>query len=307
MEFSIGDLARMTGLSVKTIRYYSEIGIVPEAGRTQAGYRRYDHGGLARLELVRVLRELGLDLETIRRVVERPTSLEDVATAHVDAIDLRIHQLTLRRAVLRAIARGMSRPEEVRRMTAYAQASADEARRMLEEFVDAAFIEHEDNPFADRMRAAVPVLPDEPSEAQLDAWIELAALTQDRDFLGRVREMVAAGARHRVAEGLSDTDAATQRAASALVERAGEAIAAGIAPGSPEAPVFVDELSAMFATAAGREDTSVYRHELLRQMETFSDRSVERYWQLLGIINSWPAQPTLMPAYEWFMAALKVN
>jgi hypothetical protein len=36
----------------------------------------------------------------------------------------------------------------------------------------------------------------------------------------------------------------------------------------------------------------------------FSDRRVERYWRLIGVINGWPQRPSLMPAYEWFMAAL---
>jgi len=57
MELSIGELAHLTGLPVKTIRYYSDIGLVPEARRTDAGYRRYDDAGLARLELVRTLRD----------------------------------------------------------------------------------------------------------------------------------------------------------------------------------------------------------------------------------------------------------
>jgi MerR family regulatory protein len=59
MDFSIGELGKLTGLPVKTIRYYSDIGLVPEARRTDAGYRRYDAAGLARLELVRTLRDLG--------------------------------------------------------------------------------------------------------------------------------------------------------------------------------------------------------------------------------------------------------
>jgi hypothetical protein len=37
----------------------------------------------------------------------------------------------------------------------------------------------------------------------------------------------------------------------------------------------------------------------------FGDVRVERYWQLLGVINQWPYLPSVMPAYEWFMAALK--
>src|SRR4051812_25580010 len=106
MDFSIGEVARLTGLPVKTIRYYSDLGLVPESRRTDTGYRRYDAEQVARFELVRALRELGLDLDTIAKVGDRNATLESVSQAHADAIDLHLRQLTLRRAVLRAIARG---------------------------------------------------------------------------------------------------------------------------------------------------------------------------------------------------------
>ena len=47
MDLSIGEVAHITGLPVKTIRYYADIGLVPEALRTGAGYRRYDDAGFA--------------------------------------------------------------------------------------------------------------------------------------------------------------------------------------------------------------------------------------------------------------------
>lgn len=307
MDISIGELARLSGLPVKTIRYYSEIGLVSEAGRTAAGYRRYDDAGLARLELVRTLRDLGFDVATIRRAAAFQSSIEEVASAHADAIDVHIRQLTLRRAVLRAIARGSSRPEEVQRMTAFASASADEAGRIMEEFVAAVFADHEDNPFAQRMRAALPTLPDEPSDAQMDAWVELAGMVGDPTFRERVRQMVAEGQRQRTAAGISETDSATQKAGQAVVERAGAAVTAGTAANSREAALIVKELVGLFAAAAGRHDDAAYREELVAQLETFSDQRVERYWQLIGIINGWPARPSLMPAYEWFMAALRAG
>src|ERR1700693_682930 len=166
MDLSIGDMARLTGLGVKTIRYYSDIGLVPEARRSPAGYRRYDEHGLARRELVRMLRDLGLDLAGIRHVIDQRTGLDDLAAAHADAIDLQIHRLRLRRAVLRAIARGISDPKEVQRMTTFEKASADEARRITEEFVAAVFAGHEENQFVARMRAALPILAESPTRSE---------------------------------------------------------------------------------------------------------------------------------------------
>ena len=90
---TIGELARRTGIPIKTIRYYAEIGLVPETRRTRAGYRTYDSSALLRLELVRTLRELGLDIATIRAILDRRADLPGVAAAQVDAIDTQIRLL----------------------------------------------------------------------------------------------------------------------------------------------------------------------------------------------------------------------
>ncbi len=307
MELSIGALSRLSGVPVRTIRFYSDIGLVPVMKRSPAGYRRYDETSLARLELVRTLRELGLDIPTARRVAARQASIEAVAAAQAEATDAHIRQLMLRRGVLRAIARGISRPEEVRRMTEFARASAEEARRAMEDFLATVFAGHEANPFSEMMRSALPVLPEQPSDAQIDSWIELAALVSDQAFRARVRQMVVDGERQSAATRLSTTDAATQAAGQAVVDKAGAAAAAGVAADSPEARPLVDDLVGLFAAAAGRVNDTGYRAELLAQLERFSDRRVERYWQLIGIVNGWPAQPSRVPAYEWFMEALRAD
>jgi DNA-binding transcriptional MerR regulator len=108
---TIGRLARRTGMPVRTIRYWSDIGALPPAGRSAGGYRLYDAACVARLELIRTLRELGLGLEDVRRVLERETA---VAAVHVKALDAQIRALRLRRAVLSTVARRQPRPEQWR-------------------------------------------------------------------------------------------------------------------------------------------------------------------------------------------------
>jgi DNA-binding transcriptional MerR regulator len=103
--YSIGELARHTGVTVKTIRFYSDRGIMVPAQRTPAGHRRYGPDAVTRLALVRTLRELGLGIHSIRRVVDRELTLGDVAAEHAAALDVQIGILRLRRAVLAAAAR----------------------------------------------------------------------------------------------------------------------------------------------------------------------------------------------------------
>src|SRR5439155_2143405 len=183
----IGEVARRAGLSVKTVRYYSDLGLVPEAGRTLSGYRRYDGIALVRLEFVRTLRELGLDLATIRKVLERDADLPAVAAAHAEALSAQIRVLRIQRAALRTIARRDLTQKDVERMNRIAQATADERRRILEEFLDSVFGAVEVDPalreraeqFQASMRRARPDLPDDPTDEQVDAWIELAELVRD--------------------------------------------------------------------------------------------------------------------------------
>jgi hypothetical protein len=95
------------------------------------------------------------------------------------------------------------------------------------------------------------------------------------------------------------------RAASAVAEKAGAALAARIEPASAEARPAIDELAAMFAQLHGHEDGPAFRSWLAELLQTFTDRRVERYWELLGIINGWPARPSSTPAWAWLVAGLR--
>lgn len=66
MTYSIGDLSRVTGCKIPTIRYYEQIGLMPEPARTSGNQRRYGEGAPARLSLIRHCRELGFALDTVR-------------------------------------------------------------------------------------------------------------------------------------------------------------------------------------------------------------------------------------------------
>ena len=71
---TIGNLAKRTGTKVQTIRYYEQIGLMPEPGRTEGGQRRYAEAELDRLSFIRHSRQLGFSLDVIRELLdlERP-------------------------------------------------------------------------------------------------------------------------------------------------------------------------------------------------------------------------------------------
>src|SRR6187399_465607 len=67
---TVGDLARLTGVTVRTLHHYHEIGLVRPSQRTAAGYRLYDDADVLRLQHVLVFRELGMPLNEIAAAID---------------------------------------------------------------------------------------------------------------------------------------------------------------------------------------------------------------------------------------------
>jgi hypothetical protein len=164
---------------------------------------------------------------------------------------------------------------------------------VIDEFVDAAFAginpDAQGAGIAQAMRSMPAQLPDDPTTEQVAAWIELAELVSEPSFRARVREMATAGA-------AVPTQFPTDP--SAVIEQAGAAGAAGVEPGTPAAEDVVARLVPADLDGAGRA-------ALADRLATFTDRRVERYWQLLGVLNGWPQRAPSVPAFEWLIAALR--
>ena len=69
-RMQIGDVAERTGLSLRTIRHYEEVGLLPEAQRSAGGFRLYDDQAVARLLLIRRMKPLDFSLEEMRDLIE---------------------------------------------------------------------------------------------------------------------------------------------------------------------------------------------------------------------------------------------
>ena len=80
---TIGTLAARTGTKVQTIRYYEQIGLMPEPERTAGGQRRYAPDDLDRLAFIRHARQLGFPLDDIRELL----SLSDQPDRSCEEVD----------------------------------------------------------------------------------------------------------------------------------------------------------------------------------------------------------------------------
>ncbi len=296
---TIGQLARRTGLSVRTLRFYADAGVLPVAGRTDSGYRVFAADAVARARLVRTLRELGVGLDDVKRVLAAELSLAELAAAHASAIDAQIRTLRLQRAVLRAVARS-TEPKELELMTDLTTLTADERRRILDDYLDAVFGD-EQSAVGERMRIGAPELPDDPTPDQLAAWVELVGLLRDPEFVAASRRM----AQRALGEGTAP-DPDQFELGKAVVEHAGAALRAGVAPESAQALAVVERLERL--APGGPED----RRTAADRIEAFSDRRVARYWALVAIVNGWPDRQARAPgemydAWEWYGLALRAH
>jgi DNA-binding transcriptional MerR regulator len=305
--FTIGELARRTGLPVKTIRFYSDEGLLPPTDRTDAGYRLYDAKAMARLELVRTLRELGLGLDDVEKALTREATVRDLALQHVDALDEQIRRLRLRRAVLRAVVKRDSELEEVKLMNRLASMSDEERKRLLDDFwAEVTEGLDVDDAFYARLRSAKPDLPDDPSPEQLEAWIEFAELVQDPSFRALIRGMSVRNAEAQ-ASGETQVNEAQKENWCNWQAAAEAALAAGDAPDSAAGRALADQI----ATASARPDqdpaAGEFRRELADRIAEGGDPRSERYWQLMAIINGWPPIPTAQPAVAFILGALRAG
>ena len=105
----IGELAKLTGVTAETIRYYEREKVIPRPKRVGSGkYRRYEQSDADRLRFVKRARNLGFSLEDVRELLLLAESnpakpcgnVNEIARSHIAAVDEKISRLTLLRAEL---------------------------------------------------------------------------------------------------------------------------------------------------------------------------------------------------------------
>ena len=111
-KLSIGQVARATDLSVQTIRFYENEGVIPPLARTESGYRSFSPADVRRLRLASKARVLGLGLSEVKTLLNRAFTSEcaefadqllDVVSEQKAEIDRRIEELQSLRSDLDAL------------------------------------------------------------------------------------------------------------------------------------------------------------------------------------------------------------
>jgi DNA-binding transcriptional MerR regulator len=106
-RLSIGEMAARSGVKVPTIRYYEQIGLLPEPPRSAGNRRLYGQGELRRLDFIHNARELGFSIEDIRELLAMSAEpqascheVDSIANRHLGEIESRIARLQALRSEL---------------------------------------------------------------------------------------------------------------------------------------------------------------------------------------------------------------
>jgi DNA-binding transcriptional MerR regulator len=111
---SVGELARATGVTIRALHHYEEIGLLAPSARTASGHRRYSDEDMQRLYRIVALRGLGLSLADVADVLARDGDLGSAVDEHVRGIDAQVAALARVRRRLVGIRDALDRGEAQR-------------------------------------------------------------------------------------------------------------------------------------------------------------------------------------------------
>jgi DNA-binding transcriptional MerR regulator len=289
--WSIGELAEHAGVTVKTVRFYSDRGLLPEAARSTGGHRRYGPEALDRLHLIRSLRTLDLPVPEVSRILDQEDTLEDVVAGQLRQIGSRLAALRWQEAALQLL-QDCAPEERAERLRLIGAVSVPPSTAALARFwrrwlpprlparLVSSIVEH-----------AVPQLPEGPTPAQVLAFTRLHAFVTapcPGPDNGRPAAHRPDGGRPAVLyDGLTEAYAL----ASPLLR----------AERPPHGGEALDCFVSAYARSRGARDTPAFRRALSGVLA--ADPRIDHYWKLTGEIIG-PSEPTPGTIHDWLCAAL---
>ncbi|MFC9931337.1 MerR family transcriptional regulator [Streptomyces sp. NPDC127190] len=298
--WSIGELAERAAVTVKTVRFYSDQGLLPEASRSGGGHRRYGPDALERLRLIRSLRGLDLPLPEVRRVLDEDDGagrvLEDAVAGRLRALGSELRALRWREAALRLV-RDSPPGERAERLGLLGALDTPPSTAPLARFWRAWLPARMPAPATSAfLELAVPQPPAEPHPAQVLAFARLNALISRPCPGGRqprpeVHQVAGSGGSAALYAGLAEAyDLAGPHLRRERTPRPGEAL---------------DAYVAAYASAYGTRDTRDFRRRLAHLLA--AEPRLDRYWELTAAVLTPPGgrpEPTPGSADTWLRAAL---
>ena len=299
-RFTIGQLARQAGVSAQTLRHYDRLGLLRPSATSAARYRFYTEDDRTRLELIRALRALDLDLETIGHLLRGAVGVQKAAELHLRTLDHQMRTLERRRAVLRVLLRSdvPATPDRLGRLQALAGFEQMERERFLASELDQRLRGAGNERLQQWIRSvAIIDLPASPTGAQVEAWLELAEMVSDPTFLERHRQRGANASAPHGDRSPADIVALYRPAANAAGKR--------IIPQSSTGQAIVRKWASSFVVRGARRDWRELARELLRTIDAQENHREQRFWQLVAVLKPEVARSAISVAWPWLIEGLR--
>lgn len=306
--YKIGDLAQLSGVPIKTIRHYSDIGVLPPAATTRAGFRLYSNSDRARLELIRSLREAGFGLSAIKELLQNEISISSALGIQLNAVEENLRRLRRQRTLLKAaLDQGDSGTLAYLKHTrVLINLDRIGRERFLDKHMGRA-VEGVGGPPDWKVKLwkeGVLNFPEEIDGDQFKAWLELAELMLEPSYIRHLNEMMKAYWNFST-EGKNIEE--WRKSQDQVFTQALEAAQQGEVPQGPRAQVLVQCYIDVNATVFRRDNDFGFLQELLLMREKLADLRVRRYWELVGILKGQPPEKmwSKYQAHSWLVEGLK--
>lgn len=300
--WTIGEVARQAGVSVQTLRHYDQLGLLPPATVTESGYRLYSARESQRLELIRTLRDTGFDLATIGQLLGEKQSVRDAVALQLEVLEAQQRSLRLQQTLLQAVLAGQEEVmlSRLRRLNVLARLGRHEREAFLARQLG--WDPEQPQGSSDIWEAAVFNLPEELTEAQLEAWLELAELAADEGFQQALK---------RQWEPFTGVDEARMRSwtetSQALMTRIKRAMGEGEPAEGEMGQAMVTDWLTLLAHTLDRSPDLLFVRWVVEHLETTSDPRFERYWQLVALLKGWTYTNEIASAHEWLLTGLRAK
>jgi DNA-binding transcriptional MerR regulator len=287
-------------VSVQTLRHYDKLGLLRPSRVTAAGYRLYSALECAQLDLIRTLREVGFDLETIALLISAHANPRAAVKLQLETLDAQMRSLRRQCLLLEAVMNG----DEAAILPRLRQLNVLVKLNKLEReaFLATQLGWNPDDRRGSRAvwEAATMHLPETLDETQLEDWLELAQIASDESFHATLRRQ------WQSFEAVDDGELERWTTLSqTLIERSRRALEASELPSSTTAQRIALEWLQGLATVLSRTPDAEFEIWTLEVFASTSDSRIHRYWELISRLKGTAFSDAPTRAFTWLLDAVR--
>ncbi|GHO88626.1 MerR family transcriptional regulator [Dictyobacter formicarum] len=307
--YTIGAVAKLTGVPIKTIRYYTDIGLLPATDRTEARFRLYSTAAIWQLQLIRVLRQLEFSLEEIRAIIGGNLSVDTAIDWQLEAVAQHINRLQRVQEVLQQAKEGSQQPEQSIHTLYELGLALSENVADRSHFVTAklhALVEQANLPDEWRRQLLDHFTwqsPESLTTQQIAAWTEVVRILNDPAFSEEALRFNSP-ALHQASRQI-DIDEYNQQALK-LIQQAQSAALRGEPLESKEVQALLWDWIRFVAASTQQAITPAFVQDLSAKFSASRNDLMQRFWTLMAALSGREAPPSYQEGLDLLAAGLRL-